>query len=202
MNAGRRRLQAGSDTTTGHGEKLSRKSEALIAALLVEPTVGAAATAADVSERTARTWLRQPAFLAAYRVARRRVVEAAVARIQGATSAAVDALTRNLTCGRPADEIRAAAAILDHSIRGLGAADLMHVQPEGTDATSLGTTDIVALLSARLRQLDQSELPTGEKARLSVALADSLLRAIGVDVLDKRLDALQAVLTGRKDKHI
>jgi hypothetical protein len=35
---------------------------------------------------------------------------------------------------------------------------------------------------------------------LTATLADALLRAIGVDVLDKRLEALQAVLLGRKDK--
>jgi hypothetical protein len=35
---------------------------------------------------------------------------------------------------------------------------------------------------------------------VTAALADALLRAIGVDVLDKRLEALQAVLIGRKDK--
>ena len=56
------------------------------------------------------------------------------------------------------------------------------------------------LLAARLRQIDQSELPTGEKSRLTAALADSLLRAISVDVLDKRLEALQTVLNGRRDK--
>ena len=37
-------------------------------------------------------------------------------------------------------------------------------------------------------------------AGLTAALADALLRAIGVDVLDKRLEALQAVLLGRKDQ--
>jgi hypothetical protein len=56
------------------------------------------------------------------------------------------------------------------------------------------------LLAARLRQVDQSALPTGEKARLSASLADSLLRALAVGVLDQRLAAVQAVLSGRKDK--
>jgi hypothetical protein len=43
-------------------------------------------------------------------------------------------------------------------------------------------------------------LPTAEKARLTATFAAALLRAIGVDVMDKRLEALQAVLLGRKDK--
>ena len=59
---------------------------------------------------------------------------------------------------------------------------------------------MVQVLTARLRQLDAVELPTGEKARLTATLADALLRAIGVDVLDKRLEALQAMLGGRKEK--
>jgi hypothetical protein len=58
----------------------------------------------------------------------------------------------------------------------------------------------VKLLAGRLQQLDRAELPTAEKSRLTANLADALLRAIGVDVIDKRLSALQAVLAGRKDK--
>ena len=54
-------------------------------------------------------------------------------------------------------------------------------------------------VAERLQQVDQSELPTAEKSRLTAALADTLLRAIGVDVIDKRLEALHAVLIGRKD---
>jgi hypothetical protein len=59
--------------------------------------------------------------------------------------------------------------------------------------------DVVKLLAARLRQVDVAEMPTGEKARLTASLADAMLRAFGVDVVDKRLEALHAVLTGRKD---
>jgi hypothetical protein len=74
-------------------------------------------------------------------------------------------------------------------------------QPAGSaDASPMGTADVVKLLAARLGQVEAAELPTGEKSRLTAALADSLLRAIGVDVIDKRLEALQAVLIGRKDK--
>jgi hypothetical protein len=64
----------------------------------------------------------------------------------------------------------------------------------------MDTADVVKLLAARLRQIDAADLAAGEKARLTATLADALLRAIGVDVLDKRLEALQAVLCNRKDK--
>jgi hypothetical protein len=68
------------------------------------------------------------------------------------------------------------------------------------NASPMDTADVVKVLAARLRQLDQAELPTAEKSRLTATLADALLRAIGVDVLDKRLEALQAVLIGRKEQ--
>jgi hypothetical protein len=71
-------------------------------------------------------------------------------------------------------------------------------QPTG-EAAPVGTADVVRLLGARLRQVDQAELPAAEKARLTAGLADALLRAIGVDVIDKRLEALAAVLNGRKE---
>jgi hypothetical protein len=71
---------------------------------------------------------------------------------------------------------------------------------DGVGAESVGTGDVVTLLSKRLQQVEAAELSTGEKARLTAALADALLRAIGVDVIDKRLEALQAVLIGRKEK--
>jgi hypothetical protein len=185
--------------SAGHGEKRSRKQDLAIAALLTEPTVEAAARRAGVGVNTLHRWLRDPDFTAAYRTARRGAVEAAVARIQGSAGAAVDTLTRNLTCGRPGDEIRAAVAILDHAGRGLAEADLFCGDRGPAAGPALGTHDVVQLLAARLRQLDQSELPVGEKSRLTAALADALLRAIGVGVLDKRLEALQAVLIGRKD---
>ena len=34
---------------------------------------------------------------------------------------------------------------------------------------------------------------------MTAVLADSLLRAIGTDVIDKRLEAMQAVLLGRRE---
>jgi hypothetical protein len=83
------------------GCKLGRKQEAAIAALLTERTHADAAAKAGISEATLARWLRVPAFIVAYRAARLRVVEAAIARLQRATGAAVRALTRNLRCGFP-----------------------------------------------------------------------------------------------------
>lgn len=98
---------------TGHGEKLTRKQEAAIAALVELPTITAVAARVGVNERTIRRWLLVPTFQAEYRKARRRLVDTAVAGLQRLSRRAVLALGRNLRCGRPGDEIRAAATILE-----------------------------------------------------------------------------------------
>jgi hypothetical protein len=185
----------------GHGQKLTRKQEALIAALLTEPTHAAAATKAGVSEATLHRWLHLPGFRAAYRRARRELVEGAVGRIQAAAGQAVDTLLAVAKGGaKDADRVRAAVALLTHAFRGLADTDALHGEWQPGDASPMGTGDVVKLLAGRLRQVDAADLPTAEKSRLTAALADALLRAISVDVLDKRLEALQTVLLGRKGK--
>jgi hypothetical protein len=184
---------------SGHGEKLSRKQEQAVAALLAEPTLEAAAASAGVGSATLRRWLREPEFAATYRQVRRHVVEGAVGRLQQAATEAADALKRNLTCGKPAAEIAAAKALLETAFRGLTDADTLYSERASPDASPMDTGDVVKVLAARLREVDAAELPTAEKSRLTATLADALLRAVGVDVLDKRLEALQAVLVGRKD---
>jgi hypothetical protein len=185
----------------GHGQKLTSRQEALIAALLTEPTHAAAATKAGISEATLYRWLQLSAFHSAYRRARRALVEAAVGRLQAATGQAVASLVAVARQGRrDGDRVRAAIALLDHAWRGLANADVLHgAGCDAGEASPMDTSDVVKLLATRLRQIDAAELPTVEKARLTAALADALLRAIGVGVLDQRLEALQAVLRDRKD---
>lgn len=109
----------------GHGEKLSRKQEAAIAAPLACPTIGEAATQAGVGEVTLWRWLKRPQFQAGYRLARRRVVEAAIGRLQHAATEAVATLQRNLTSGAPSVEVRAAKAILDQATKAIELMDLV-----------------------------------------------------------------------------
>jgi hypothetical protein len=105
--------------------KLNRKQETLIAALLTEPTHAAAATKAGVSEATLHRWLRLPEFQTAYRQARRSIVETAIGRLQQTTGKAVEALERNLACGHPGNEIRAALGILDHAVKAVELLDVV-----------------------------------------------------------------------------
>jgi hypothetical protein len=62
----------------GHGEKLSRKREKAIAALLTEPTIAQAAKAAGIGEKTLRRWLKSPEFSLAYDAARRELIDVAM----------------------------------------------------------------------------------------------------------------------------
>jgi len=48
----------------GHGEKLTRKQDAAIGALLSKPTITGAAGAVGVGEATLRRWLKEPESLA------------------------------------------------------------------------------------------------------------------------------------------
>jgi hypothetical protein len=78
----------------GHGEKLSRKQEALISALLTAPRLADAAQTAGIGEVTAWRWLKDATFQAAYREARRAVVQHAITQVQQATGEAVETLRR------------------------------------------------------------------------------------------------------------
>jgi hypothetical protein len=183
----------------GHGEKLTRKQESAIAALLTETSIGAAARKTRIGEATLQRWLKLPAFACAYRDARRQLVRDAVGRLQSAVGEAVDTLRTIAKDGKKeGDRVRAAVALLDHAFRGIEAPD---VNPDrASKLTVAGAADVVRLLAERLEQLDAADLPIPDKAKLTAMLADAMLRAIGVDVLDKRLEAMQAVLIGRKER--
>jgi len=184
-----------------HGQRLSRKQESLIAALLTEATYAAAAEKAGVSTATLYRWLHTSNFRAAYRQARRELVESAIGRIQAASGQAIETLLHVARqARRDGDRVRAAVALLDRAFRGQAEADVLYGDAPAGDAGPTDTADVVKLVAARLQQLDQAELPTAEKSRLTATLADSLLRAIGVDVLDKRLAALQQVLVDRSEQ--
>lgn len=77
---------------SGHGEKLGRKQEQVIAALLRSPTIAGAAEQAGISEATLFRWLQRPDFEAAYRRARQAAVDQAIAQLQQATGQAVATL--------------------------------------------------------------------------------------------------------------
>lgn len=98
---------------------LTWRQEKAIVALMSEPTVGKAAKKAGVGTRTLERWIAEDeAFVAAFRKARRRALERAVAQLQHDATAARKALRRNVKCGDPHAEIRAARSILDYGFKG------------------------------------------------------------------------------------
>jgi hypothetical protein len=100
------------------------RQERAIIALLAEPSIEAAAKTAEVSDVTIWRWMKLPEFRAKLRDARRAVVEGAIGRLQAAATEAVETLRRNLTCGTPSTEVRAATVILDQAVRCLELFDL------------------------------------------------------------------------------
>ena len=102
---------------SGHGEKLSRRREAAIAALLTANTVPEAAEACGVSETTLFRWMQDPVFAEQYAAARRAVLQSAVADLQIVAREAVGTLRRLMGCGTPSVECRAAVAVLETALR-------------------------------------------------------------------------------------
>jgi hypothetical protein len=105
----------------GPGEKLTRKQEVAIAALLTAPTIADAAHASSISEPTLWRWLQREDFQTAYRQARREVVSQAVAYLQQVAGEAVDTLRAVMQdAQKPASaRVSAARAVLDLAIRGV-----------------------------------------------------------------------------------
>jgi len=179
----------------GHGQKLTRKQEALIAALLTEPTYAAAADKAGVGTATLYRWLNVPAFRTAYRQARREAVESAIARSQAGSGQAVETLLDVSRNGRrDSDRVRASIAVMNYSLGGLREADTLHGEPTQGEDAAMDRNDLVQFLAARLRQIDAAELSTVEKSRVTALLTDALLRAQGDRALVQQLEGLQAAL--------
>ncbi len=110
----------------GPGEKLTRKQEIAIAALLTVPTIADAAHVASISEPTLWRWLQRKDFQTAYRKARREAVSQAVAYLQRVAGEAVDTLRVVMRDSqKPASaRISAARAVLELAIRGIELEDL------------------------------------------------------------------------------
>jgi hypothetical protein len=110
----------------GHGEKFTRKMEAAIIALMVEPTIPAAAKAAGVSYTSLWRWLQDPAFQIEYRKARRLALGQATAQLQQAASAAVKALKEIVedTKAPASSRVMAARTVLEMGMKAIELEDM------------------------------------------------------------------------------
>src|SRR5579862_6630700 len=104
----------------GHGDKISRKQEQAIAALLSHPTIPAAAEACEVSDVTLWRWMQEPGFKAVYSDARKQALESAIALLQKATGGAVATLINLMRSEDtpPAQRITACRSVLDFAFKG------------------------------------------------------------------------------------
>lgn len=113
----------------GHGEKLSQRQELAISALLTEPSLLDAAQRVRIGERTLRRWLHAPehqAFQAAYREAKRDVVEQAITQVQQATGKAVATLLAVMDdpLSPASAKVSAARAVLEQALKAVELEDL------------------------------------------------------------------------------
>ena len=106
---------------------LTGNQEKAVAALLASRSLedAAATPGLSVNEKTLRRWLKEPEFAAAVSEARREALEQAVIRLAAVSVEAVAALEKNLSCGRPAVEVRAAVAVLEQAVKGAELLDVL-----------------------------------------------------------------------------
>lgn len=97
--------------------KLDKKKTEAISALLIHPTIEKAAQAVGISEKTLWRWLQIPEFDRAYEQARNQVLAQTISLLHKATGMAVTTLMKNLKCGVPSVEVRAAVAVLDQTFK-------------------------------------------------------------------------------------
>src|SRR5687768_1926326 len=110
----------------GHGEKLSRKQDQAITALVSCASITEAAAQSGLAEVTLRRWLKHAAFQTAYREARRAVVQHAIVAVQQATGEAVATLRSVMQDPETsaAAKVSAAKTILETAVKAVELEDL------------------------------------------------------------------------------
>ena len=106
-------------TTKGHGEKITRKQELAIAALVSEPSIGRAAEKVGIAKKTLWRWLQTDAFRTAFRKTKMELVRHAMAQIQAAMSEATETLRQVMVDmdATPSARVSAAKAVLDLGLK-------------------------------------------------------------------------------------
>jgi hypothetical protein len=110
----------------GHGAKFGQKKEEAIVALLTQRNVEEAAKSIGISTQTLVRWRKLPEFQTAYREARRAAYGQSIARLQQATSAAVQTLFKIMVdTNTPAStRVRAADSVINHATKAIEIEDI------------------------------------------------------------------------------
>ena len=114
---------------TGNNQKapesqLSPKQRKALEALLVAPTITAAAEQAGCTERSIRNWLHDEGFKATFLEARRAIMDAAILDLQRAYSQAAKVLISLLSDENPHVQLRAADLIMSRADKWIETEDL------------------------------------------------------------------------------
>ncbi|MGE0601399.1 MAG: hypothetical protein AB7J35_18285 [Dehalococcoidia bacterium] len=86
-------------------------------ALIETTSVEEAVQESGVSRATLFRWRNDPHFATALESARRALYDAALDEVREAVGVAVETLKRNLSCGNPSVEVRAASALVELGFR-------------------------------------------------------------------------------------
>jgi hypothetical protein len=110
----------------GLNDKISRKQEEAIVALLSQRSVEEAARSSGTPVRTVYRWLKDPNFDTAYRAARRHAYGQSISRLQqGATAAATTLLKVMIDPATPpSTKVRASEAVLSHAAKAIEIEDI------------------------------------------------------------------------------
>ncbi len=76
----------------GHGEKMTKKQDEAVLALLTETSIKAAAKKVGINEVTLWRWTQNADFMALYHATKKRITDHAISQIQAACSEAVATL--------------------------------------------------------------------------------------------------------------
>jgi hypothetical protein len=97
---------------------ITTKQQKAIAALLSEPTLGKAAKAAGIGERTLYNWLNEPNFKAALRSAEKELLDNVTRRLAAGQVLALDTLQKLIQSARhESTKLRASVSWLELSLK-------------------------------------------------------------------------------------
>jgi transposase-like protein len=101
----------------GHGQKLGRKKEAAIVALLAHDTIPKAAASIGVHAQSLKNWLKDEGFRRAFKQARRAVLDDALGHLHAVSREAVDTLRKLLKAKGESVRLGACRAILELGVK-------------------------------------------------------------------------------------
>ena len=109
-----------------NSEKLGRKKEDAIVALLSSRGVEDAAKACNTPVRTLYRWMQEPDVDAAYRTSRRKAYGQSISRLQQESAAAATTLLKVMidVATPPSTRVRAAEGILNHAAKAIEIEDI------------------------------------------------------------------------------